>query len=179
MNKVIHVTPEYQRFINLQIVLAQGEDFLQVHKVVVRCNGLTPGEDGSVEVKAAHLPVLAFAIELLVKALHFSDGVTARGHKLNELYRALPAHLRTRVRSAVDKRVPYSDDATFDARLDEHANAFVEWRYFYERGTGSFNSQFCSALADAIVEVGHELIAEMRLVVEKQAEDGLLNIPKV
>jgi hypothetical protein len=63
----------------------------------------------------------AFSVELALKVIHgISRGVSMRGHKLNELYQALPGD----VKANLPHLAQYSD---------EIASQFEDWRYPYEQ----------------------------------------------
>jgi len=81
----------------------------------------------------------AFSIELDLKTLLNLHGVAAREHSLLNLYDALPEKARCAVfdaakRHAHEYQVKLSTQEEFRAFVAELANAFVEWRYCYEKG---------------------------------------------
>ena len=100
----------------------------QFHRAFELCrgNGLTAA-DGKSNVDIPGVVNLAFAIELGLKASHFSYKDAVRGHRLDQLYHALPqldqefiAH-----RSSLGKD-------KIEADLPHVANAFQDWRYIHE-----------------------------------------------
>ena len=112
----------------------------QFHRAFELCrgNGLVAA-DGRSNVDIPGIVNLAFAIELGLKASHFSHKtLIRRGHKLDQLYAALPQTDREFIAhhsSLGEEKIALG--------LPEVANAFEEWRYIYEEsGTITISVQF-------------------------------------
>lgn len=78
----------------------------------------------------------AFAVELYIKALAQKHGVTLRGHEVVELHKALPPAALLELdavspKCAADRRLRGKPDLS--ACLSQLNNAFVEWRYVFEK----------------------------------------------
>lgn len=111
----------------------------QFHRAFELCrgNGLVAA-DGRANVDIPGIVNLAFAIELGLKASLFSHKNFLRGHKLDQLFEALPKIDREFIacHSSLGEEKIASD-------LPEVANAFQEWRYIYEEsGTITISVQF-------------------------------------
>lgn len=111
----------------------------QFHRAFELChgNGLV-ATDGKCNVDIPGIVNLAFAIELGLKASHFAHRPFIRGHKLDQLYAALPQ---------MDREIiaHYSTlgEEKILLKLPEVANAFEEWRYIYEEnGVVTISLQF-------------------------------------
>ena len=100
----------------------------QFHRAFELCrgNGLTAA-DGKSNVDIPGVVNLAFAIELGLKASHFSYNDAVRGHRLDQLYYALPqldqefiAHHSSLGKDKIAADLPHV------------ANAFQDWRYIHE-----------------------------------------------
>ncbi|WEK36919.1 MAG: hypothetical protein P0Y53_05330 [Candidatus Pseudobacter hemicellulosilyticus] len=173
------VTAEWHSHIALGSVLLQGEDYLRLYKTAIEKN--TQIQD---HIRQAHIVNLAFALELLLKALHYSIGKVERGHNLNKLYIRLPHKIQKEIKKKFGMKLPTyflprpAEFPTFEEMLKQHANAYERWRYFHEVGSGSFNDQFCTALAYSIIEVAHEMKANLLETVLKQHEQGLIVLPE-
>ena len=82
---------------------------------------------------------LAFSIELYLKYLAAKTlGQPGKGHDLSELYRSLPQSVRDLVNTHYKHSRPIGDV------LEAHKDAFIEWRYIYEKQHGSFALDFQS-----------------------------------
>jgi hypothetical protein len=84
----------------------------------------------------------AFSIELYLKTLHELQGAGAHGHALLELYDTLTETaqdvvFRFALAYAAKYKVALSTREQFRSFVVELNNAFVEWRYCYERGSAS------------------------------------------
>lgn len=76
-----------------------------------------------------------FAIELYIKALAKKYNVTLRGHELLKLYKKLPQEALKEIEQVIPK---CADDRkiaqpNFVKYLNELNNAFVDWRYIFEK----------------------------------------------
>lgn len=75
----------------------------------------------------------AFACELYMKAIlihNSADGTIARGHKLDELFNALPKDAQNQIETLFNKKLKHD----LHSLLVEISTAFVEWRYAFEGG---------------------------------------------
>lgn len=78
----------------------------------------------------------AFCIELYLKALSLKHGKTLQGHKLATLYKALPPSALNDIDASIEeaaKTAPLGEPPDVAAYMTHLNNAFVEWRYVYER----------------------------------------------
>lgn len=94
----------------------------------------------------------AFSCELFLKSL-VSTGDIKKIHKLDELFECLnPTDKESIKKSVVKKMVntvkQYAKN-DFDVDLSKVANAFVDWRYFYE-DTRTINIEFLNSLFDVL-----------------------------
>lgn len=76
-----------------------------------------------------------FAIELYIKALAKKHHVTLRGHELLKLYEKLPQEALKEIEQVIhkcadDRKIAQPD---FVKYLNELKNAFVDWRYIFEK----------------------------------------------
>ena len=70
----------------------------------------------------------AFSAELYLKGLLDFEGVSKKGHKLEELFNEISDKLKNQIISLTSLN---SQD--FQNNLKKISNAFVEWRYLYEK----------------------------------------------
>ena len=92
----------------------------------------------------------AFACELYTKAILIyisADGTIARGHKLDELFSALPKDAQSQIETRFNKKLKHD----LHSLLAEISTAFVEWRYAFERGV-KINVTGIIAFATALQE---------------------------
>jgi hypothetical protein len=78
----------------------------------------------------------AFSIELYLKTLNQIHGNVVKGHSLLDLYDAIPQKGHQAIHEAVSlysHEYRLSKRADFRNLISEVDNAFVEWRYCYER----------------------------------------------
>lgn len=76
-----------------------------------------------------------FCIELYLKALSLKHGKSAHGHKLAEIYRALPKQAATDIETSVPealKIAPLNENPDISRYLQELNDVYVRWRYAYE-----------------------------------------------
>lgn len=108
--------------------------------------------------KTTNIPVIvlkAFACEMYLKSYLSKDGSISipRRHNLYELYRNLSRNTKSKVnRILLDKmKISNKDYKQLDIDLDisKVANAFEEWRYFYE-GDYSIDLYFLNAFYDTL-----------------------------
>lgn len=110
----------------------------EVHQQLVRDLALLP---------TPSIVVLAFAVELLMKALLVKEGLLPdptlpqtgrrpRGvHELDDLFALLPDVMKARIKATVA-------DPDFDRKLAADADAFKEWRYMHEHQSLTCDDEF-------------------------------------
>lgn len=96
----------------------------------------------------------AFSCELFLKSLVQPDAFI-NIHKLNELFALLSENEKSVIATKVIQKLS-SDDSTynqdkFNLDLIEVANAFIDWRYFYEEPR-TINIAFFNALFEVLSE---------------------------
>ena len=92
---------------------------------------------------------LAFSIELYLKFLLTKNKKQCRGHKLLDLFNSLDST----VKQEIIKLTEY-DEEEFKILLSKHTEAFVEWRYFYERNENiNVNIEFMKKLIDCVESI--------------------------
>lgn len=85
----------------------------------------------------------AFSSELYLKLLHLlAVGAPIKGHKLDELFDALPQDTQKAVLSNYDQR-------DLPGEIKKAANAFTEWRYGHEHEGLAINPSVLASLAKA------------------------------
>jgi HEPN domain-containing protein len=87
----------------------------------------------------------AFSVELFLKAILENDGVSKKGHKLNELFGLLEQERKTQIVKETGL-----DSQTFQRDLMKISNAFVEWRYLYERNDIKVEWEFLQKISNAV-----------------------------
>lgn len=103
-------------------------------KIIIASDGI---EENSI-VRKPTLPVVvssALAIEIQLKALLQLNGAarpSGSGHDIFTLFRALPSDLQ---KSLLEHQVRFTDFTSEQAlsMLEDHRDAFVTWRYPYEK----------------------------------------------
>lgn len=106
----------------------------------------------------------AFAGELYLKAILVKNGISIEHfHNLLELFHLLPDEQVEKVAEGLVYLTnpvfcPPSRDL-LEQRIDEMANAFVEWRYAYEYKKLSIDLLFL----DAFVKCLHEIVEPLRM----------------
>lgn len=88
----------------------------------------------------------AFACEVFLKALLVFYGETQlRNHKLKDLWLDLEEkdeETTLSIKRSIKDWFASDDDNLFDRLLDDASEAFVYWRYIYEKQDGSININF-------------------------------------
>lgn len=88
----------------------------------------------------------AFACEVFLKALLVYYGETQfRNHKLKDLWLDLEEkdeETTLSIKRSIKDWFASDDDNLFDRLLDDASEAFVYWRYIYEKQDGSININF-------------------------------------
>lgn len=94
----------------------------------------------------------AFSCELFMKSLAVSENIK-RIHKLDELFKILSdtdkCTIKTKVIDRMNDMIGQYTESNFLVDLGKVANAFVDWRYFYEN-TRTINIEFLNILFDTL-----------------------------
>jgi len=111
-----------------------------------RCQERRPLADGHYEMlMVPAITCLALAVEIGLKAIILRDGGTGRGHSLEKLVGMLSVNRRDTLLRAMG-----IEEATFAPAISLVSDAFVEWRYIYERDKAHVDLAFLSALNQAV-----------------------------
>ena len=94
----------------------------------------------------------AFAIELYFKAIITFESNNAKGHDLSQLY----LNCSTASQNAVVSQLCITR-GEFDKKIQVMSNAFVEWRYIFEKETLNIDLQFLNDLTAASKSVAEKL----------------------
>ncbi|MDP3110861.1 MAG: hypothetical protein Q8M71_02010 [Thermodesulfovibrionales bacterium] len=86
----------------------------------------------------------ALSVEIGFKAIILSEGNAASGHRIAELFKKISASMQDFIIKEVGL-----DRLAFTSSLDLVSNAFVEWRYIYEKDGANIDSDFLTKLANA------------------------------
>lgn len=113
--------------LNLSVCINEADSFLWVAQKIedsdeFLCGGMYPFTVN-----------VAFACELYMKAIlihNSADGTIAKGHKLDELFNALPNDAQNQIETLFNKKLKHD----LHSLLEEISTAFVEWRYAFEGG---------------------------------------------
>ena len=96
----------------------------------------------------------AFSCELFMKSFAL-NGKAKKIHRLDELFNCLSntdkKAIKNNVVSKMSSKIGSYSESDFDMDLVEVANAFVDWRYFYE-DTRTINIDFLNNLFDFLWE---------------------------
>ncbi|MDH3973286.1 MAG: HEPN domain-containing protein [Deltaproteobacteria bacterium] len=90
----------------------------------------------------------AFSIELFLKAILQNDGTSKYGHKLHELFNDLKHERKTQIIEETGL-----DSELFHKDLTKISNAFVEWRYLYEKEDIQIAWSFLQKLSNAVKKI--------------------------
>ncbi len=127
-------------------------------------NGL-PAENGEPNAIIPGIVCLAFSIELGLKSILFAVNKPSTGHRLDRLFEELPEPEQQAVLFE-----SCAEPSSFRENLALVANAFVEWRYIYERrGFQSISEQFLLMLWRAVDTVAERKVEEGRLRARDEA----------
>ena len=97
----------------------------------------------------------AFSVELYIKLLYLlATGNSQRGHKLSELFAALPENARQRVAEKYG-------NSEIAAHIAQTSDAFVTWRYEHEHEALAINPAALMAVATACHHAARELKPEL------------------
>lgn len=106
--------------------------------------------------------VFAFASEIALKTLYVRHGMSVPStHDLKILYDGLPEEVRGEIAGKMDLKDSKEDFCTL---LERNKDAFVDWRYFYEKKYGEkdlqadlwFLREFLSVCRDKVLQKGEE-----------------------
>ncbi len=99
----------------------------------------------------------AFAVELYLKLLHIlATGSPQRGHKLSELFAALPPKEQQRIAEKYG-------NPEIAAHIAQMSDAFVTWRYEHEHEALTINPSALMAVATACHLVAREMKPELTI----------------
>lgn len=133
---------------------------------------------GSAPAMGVNIVCLAFSIELYLKDLHFTvNRKVPRGHNIVKLYEKLPEkirhdifnheaisqnpfHIRGDIFSIRKFDSSYTPYERFLDQVKAISNAFVEWRYSYERASLSYDESLALALIKAIKSTADTIKAQ-------------------
>lgn len=100
------------------------------------------------------------AAELAMKYLAFiEEGTFDCTHEIDHLYYALP-NIHKDALSDLLKAKTYQNDDTLRLNLKQIRNHFVDWRYFFEKGSIGYNSfmtQFIHIICDYTIEISESI----------------------
>ena len=87
---------------------------------------------------------LAFSVELGLKTMLIGSNTNQVpwGHNLEGLFDQLPSNIQNRIRADVIEKIPELTEEAFKKKLTDHGKSFQEWRYFHEKETLSFDTEF-------------------------------------
>jgi HEPN domain-containing protein len=144
-------------------IRVQADDFFRAYQVLEENY-----ETATLAVMGPAIVNLAFAVELHIKALHYSaTGKVLRGHNILALFKRLPNTIREQVfnHEAVSQNpfMTRGDDLSvkyfsksytpyerFTDQMKTISKAFEQWRYSYEHGTLNYDSDFAENLIEAV-----------------------------
>lgn len=102
-----------------------------------------------------------FSIEVYIKSLHSLSGSNKWGHLIGDLYNALNEDVKSTsiiIANRLYSKYHLDSNIKIEALLIEINNAFVNWRYLYEKPPGIVNfSAVCF-----IIEVLHEVFQTIK-----------------
>lgn len=152
--------------------LQNAQDFMSAYKVL-RAHNAACLATKQQPIFTADIVNLAFAIELLLKALLCCEGKKARGHKINELFECFSPEAKLEIKNAFKERLIKTTGSdndifrlTFEVRLQQHADTYNYWRYFHEKPKRTFNYQFCENLAEVLNQMAEAKL--QRFLIEAQ-----------
>jgi|GEM_PF-7047965 len=184
----MHATQEWIRLNQLEWALSEGLDYFNAYEIIKKSNAGLLGKQPTV--RNGHIPILALAIEVILKALHY--GVAEynsasikpiKQHDIEKLFNGLPPDIKNKIlhefqKYYPDQAYPYKSmfGNNFESMLRRHKNAFIDWRYGYEPKTVQFHFQFCEALAHSMIEVANQEIKALNIIVREQIAKGILPV---
>ena len=87
----------------------------------------------------------AFSAELYWKGILAFEGVSKTGHELKELFNEISDELKNQIINLTSL-----DSQEFQNNLNKISNAFVEWRYLYERDDIQIVWSFLQKFSNAV-----------------------------
>lgn len=144
-------------------IRVQADDFFKAYQVLEENY-----ETATLAVMGPAIVNLAFAVELYIKALHYSvTGKVPRGHNILALFKRLPKAIRKQIfnHEAISQNpfMTRGDDLSikyfsknykpyerFTDQMKAISRAFEQWRYSYEHGTLNYDSAFAVNLIEAV-----------------------------
>lgn len=101
---------------------------------------------------------LSFSCELFMKSILISEKTAyQRDHKLNILFDLLSPPAQEHIIMEIKKKVIF-ESVSFHEMLERNANAFYEWRYFFELDVTPANIGFLLALSDSLCSIAKNYI---------------------
>jgi hypothetical protein len=120
---------------------------------------------------SSQLMLASFSAELAMKALIYQSGSNVKGHKFKLILSQLPTTYVTEIETEL--KAEWDD---YDSFMDDADNAFVEWRYIFEKeGPKTVNHNFVMRLAEICCNiVKREFNIEERVVQHGLTTIGVL-----
>lgn len=114
------------------------------YNVSYRCIDMMLGDNMN-----AFFTNVSFACELYLKCLLLMQKIDCRKeHNLYKLFKKLPEEIQNEIKEAH----PYGNTTKncFEQEIDDLGQAFVVFRYMYEKGNMAYNAQFLLELIDIL-----------------------------
>ncbi len=131
---------QYVEFSNTQLMFKQARAFAKIARDI-RSKSLTK-PPFSQEAPAPFVVNATFACEMYLKALQSITNEAENTHNLSQLFKHLPNKLKDKINKLTkEKSTGFLIDGKilFKDHIKTISNAFVEWRYIYEKETASIN----------------------------------------
>lgn len=96
-----------------------------------------------------------FSIEVYIKSLHSLSGSNKRGHLIENLYNALNEDVKNTSRTIANRlysKYNFESSIQIEKLLGEINNAFVNWRYLFEKPPGIANFTAICFILDVLHE---------------------------
>lgn len=114
-----------------------------------RCDPATETKDSKHFMAFPAIVCAAFSAEVGLKTMLERLGITAKGHDLHSLLMKLPGEMQYAIFEATGMTME-----DFSSQLAHSRNAFVDWRYIYEKNGENFISiKFLGIFASAVETV--------------------------
>lgn len=113
-------------------------------------------EENSLSVSSliSSIVIYALSIEVGLKSIiKLENKKYGNEHDLKKLFNKLSKDSRDKIVEELSDRFKVS----FDSYLEENKNAFIEWRYSYEKQSVRASSDFLKAFSEAIIKVAESL----------------------
>ena len=102
----------------------------------------------------------AFSSELFLKSIVYANDIP-KIHKLDDLFELIGNRNKKDIQDSIIKKMQHFskqyNENNFSTDLSEVANAFIDWRYFFE-GTRSININFLDSLFYTLWEHSNQAI---------------------